>query len=140
MANTCTKVSADVSRDVFAYFCDQNLGAVRSLTGTSGVTLADISSISDTRQNQVASQDIASATVEIMGLPNEITVDGEDELPAAGTRGLLELTQGNVDHPNYGVNYFSEFVIIESVEVSASVGEALIFRINFSTAVAPETT
>lgn len=115
----CEFVTDGVSRNIIVTFCGTSLGLVRSVNGTSGVQLADITSIEDTRQNNVATLDIATATIEIFGY--------EEAIPEPGARGTLSITGS-------GITY-SEYMILESVDISASVGEAVIYTANFNTAV-----
>ncbi len=122
MANDFTNCDTQenaVARNVVATFCSTSLGIVRSAVGNSGVELVDITGITDTRRNNAASFDIADATVEIFGL--------EANLPERGMRGELSITGGAVS--------FVEYMIVENISVSASVGEAVIYTVTFKTAV-----
>lgn len=141
MANACTRFGGAVAKNIFVYMCDQNLGAVRSINLNLGTTLADISSITDERVNNVAVHDTATGSIEIVGLPNGLVVDGS---PASakelrGVRGLLEVIQGGDPlNPLFGEIYYSEYVVIESVDVAFTVGDSLVYTINVNTAVAPD--
>ena len=115
----CTTYTNGVAKDVTVTFCGTSLGLVRSVNGVSGVTLADITSISDTRINQVAAHDTANATVEIFGM--------EQAIPDPGSRGTLEISGSSIT--------YSEYMILENVQIQASVGEAVIYTASFQSAV-----
>ena len=115
----CQTYTSGIAKNLTITFCGDSLGIVRSVNGTSGVTLADITSLEDDRINNVAAHETATATVEIFGL--------DEDIPDPGSRGTLSITGD-------GVSY-SEYLILENVQIQASVGEAVIYTATFQSAV-----